>query len=142
LGTLFLTTRFKTLLSASRFLTAKIHVKTLLGAAVDGQAFVTAMPTAVVDSVPSVPLVRGMLLSDRVEFHRCWLWERPATSGAILDAHGVTVSAVPKEPVKSVPPSPRAPPVTKALKFVGSPTESFPSPATPLLCARTPGTAC
>src|SRR5438105_6134764 len=85
------------------------------------------MPTAVVDRVP---LVRGWLLSDRAVFHRCWLR---------LDAHGVTASAVPKEPVKSVPPSPRAPPITNALRFVGSPTEPLPSPATPRLCARTPG---
>src|SRR5229473_6199251 len=110
----------------------------VLGAAVGGQLFVTAMPTAVVDRVP---LVRGMLLSDRAVFTRGWLWERPAASGAILDAQGVTVSAVPNDPVKSDPPSPRAPPVTNALRFVGAPAESFPSPATPLLCARAPGAA-
>jgi hypothetical protein len=59
-----------------------------LGVAVGGQLFVTAMPTAVVDRIP---LPCGMLLSDKVVFHRCWLRE--------LAAQGVTGRAVPKDPV-------------------------------------------
>ena len=70
-----------------------------------------------------MPLVRGLLLS--VKTVRTW----PVPSVAIFE-QGVTALAAPKAPVKSVPPSPRAPPVTNASSPVGRPTESK-SPLTP-----------
>src|SRR5260221_12949 len=118
-GTVFVTARLMTLLAGSRFATVNVHSKAGPGAANVGHVLEIANPV-----VTWIPLVRGAFLS--VSAVRVW----PVPSVAIRE-QGVTRLAAPKAPVKSVPPSPRAPPVTKASRPVGLPTESGARPLPP-----------
>src|SRR5258706_581936 len=118
-GTVFVTARLITLLPGSRFETLNVHVIPAPGDTNVEHDLLIAN-TAVTCS----QLVRGAFLSVRT-VRVC-----PVPSVAILE-QGVTRLAAPKAPVKSVPPSPRAPPVTKASAPVGCPTESLPRPAAP-----------
>src|SRR5260221_363895 len=118
-GTVFVTERLMTVLSGFRFWTLNVHVIAAPGDANVGHVFEIANPV-----VTWIPLVRGAFMSVRT-VRVC-----PVPSVAIRE-HGVTRLAAPKAPVKSVPPSPRAPPVTKASRPVASPTESMPRPAPP-----------
>src|SRR5260221_178437 len=118
-GTVFVTATLITLLSGFRFETLNVHTIAAPGDANVGHVLEIANPV-----VTWIPLVRGAFRSVRT-VRVC-----PVPSVAILE-HGVTRLAAPKAPVKSVPPSPRAPPVTKASAPVGCPTESMPRPAAP-----------
>src|SRR5439155_697343 len=106
-GTVFVTATLITLLSGFRFETLNVHVIAAPGDANVGHVLEIAKPV-----VTWMPLVRGVFLS--VKTVRVW----PVPSVAIRE-HGVTRLAAPKAPVKSVPPSPRAPAATKASKAVG-----------------------
>src|SRR5258706_75669 len=106
-GTVFVTATLITLLSGFRFETLNVHVIAAPGAANVGHVLEIANPV-----VTWMPLVRGAFLSVRT-VRVC-----PVPSVAIRE-QGVTRLAAPKAPVKSVPPSPRAPPVTKASRPVG-----------------------
>src|SRR6185369_16854697 len=118
-GTVFVTATLITLLSGFRFETLNVHVIGAPGDANVGHVFEIAKPV-----VTWIPLVRGAFRSVKT-VRTC-----PVPSVAIRE-HGVTRLAAPKAPVKSVPPSPRAPPVTKASAAVGCPTESVSRPAVP-----------
>src|ERR1700693_1176694 len=52
-------------------------------------------------------------------------------------AQGVTTLITPEDPVKSEPPSPPAPPITKASRLAGLPTESIWPASTPLSALTT-----
>src|SRR5438132_868632 len=112
-GTWVVVVRLMTLKDGSRFWTENMHVKPAPGDTKTGQVFFIAKPVV----MSRMPLGRGLLLSDRAV--RTWLVPCVA-----IRAQGVTWLAAPKDPVKSLPPSPRAPPVTKASRTVGWPTES------------------
>src|SRR5260221_27235 len=118
-GTVFVTATLITRFPGSRFETLNVHTIAAPGDAIVGHVLEIANPV-----VTWIPLVRGAFRSVRT-VRVC-----PVPSVAILE-HGVTRLAAPKAPVKSVPPSPRAPTVTKASAPVGRPTESMPRPAAP-----------
>src|SRR5258706_160080 len=118
-GTVFVTATLITLLSGSRFDTVNVHTIAAPGDANVGHVLEIANPV-----VTWIPLVRGAFRSVRT-VRVC-----PVPSVAILE-QGITRLAAPKAPVKSVPPSPRAPPVTKASRPVGLPTESGAGPLPP-----------
>src|SRR5258706_3961614 len=106
-GTVFVTATLITLLSGFRFWTLNVQTIAAPGDANVGHVFEIANHV-----VTWIPLVRGAFMSVRT-VRVC-----PVPSVAIRE-HGVTRLAAPKAPVKSVPPSPRAPPVTKASRTVG-----------------------
>jgi hypothetical protein len=94
------------------------------------QFLVDPIPASRILSVPApalLPLARVMLERESPE--------APA-------AQGVTALITPliTDPVKSEPPSPPAPPITKASRLAGLPTESI-WPASTRLCALTTGPA-
>src|SRR5258706_6288097 len=106
-GTVFVTATLITLLSGFRFWTLNVQTIAAPGDANVGHVFEIANPV-----VTWIPLVRGLVRSDRAV--RIWL-----VPSVAIPEQGVTRLAAPKAPLKSVPPSPRAPPVPKASAPLG-----------------------
>jgi hypothetical protein len=112
-------------LTGALFPTEKVHVTVLpAGKGAVGQFLTSEKPVSAL-----MALVRGLFLAATLLVVRGLLLGLPDPPGASLAAHGLTFPIGPKDPVKSEPPSPLPPAVTKASRFAGLPAESKFRPA-------------